>query len=96
MFHVGQKVVCLVSFDRGIYGEIGPVKDAIYTVRKVFESCGAVGIHLYEIVNVPQQYADRFGEMGFDVVGFRPLDERKTDISVFTDILVKAKQPEPA
>ena len=90
-FRVGQKVVCIDnSMAPGLqrwhgqtYPEIGPV----YTVRAiVLSSSGYECLLLAEIVNpIPDGYR---GEGGFEAVRFRPIVERKTDISIFTDMLM--------
>lgn len=75
MFHVGQKVACVSDFgdiackpwavDLGIEF---PVKDEVYTVRRVVQRpCGdgdtAYGILLEEVLNLPNRM-DRLGEGG--------------------------------
>jgi hypothetical protein len=99
MFQVGQKVVCVEDgwTHKGRISDHFPVKDRVYTVRGFFRAGpdAPLGIRLDELKNEPRQWTDSFGEAAFDVTAFRSLDERKTDISVFTELLVKAKQPEP-
>lgn len=38
-------------------------------------------------------FEERLSDHGFCQSGFRPLVERKTDISIFTDMLIEQKQP---
>jgi len=92
-FHVGQRVVCVddEGFKRpAFYGcEIFPVKDNIYTIRQIAPSPeGEAGFHLFEIVNKPRAYLIGCVEPYFLARRFRPLQERKTDISIFENLLV--------
>lgn len=81
-FRVGQRVVCVDDKPR----LVAPVlvrRGHIYTVTDVFETwSGLVGVLLAEVDPglLPGWHADRF----------RPITERKTDISVFTEILNRA------
>lgn len=84
-FHVGQKVVCVVSDDYGV-----TVEGRVYTVSSLIprgksEADGRMvpGITLHEVA--PFFYA------GFDSRRFRPVAERKTDISIFTAMLTGQK-----
>jgi hypothetical protein len=92
-FHVGQKVVCVVEFD-GHYGqEIFPKRGGIYTVRTAEVEDDGQWIRLHEIVNPAAKYAERFDECMFAACGFRPVVERKTDISIFKKMLTDATNP---
>lgn len=80
-FHVGQKVVC-VDAEWAFYGDSclndrDPIKGAVYTVAEVrhFEDGAYLGLH---------ELGD---EVLFEHGGFRPVIERKTDISIFTRML---------
>lgn len=96
-FHVGQKVVFVD--DSGIsdpkivgnkYGFVFPVKGSVYTVRAIVTSdyTGKVLLLLVEIDNREQAKAtDWHKEPGVESDRFRPVIERKTDISIFTDML---------
>lgn len=100
MFRVGQKVVCV---DDAIHDEWkapgfvyvggldGLKKGEIYTVRAVeFDSIEvAESLVLEEIVRPTLYTLDRDG---FRASRFRPVVERKTDISIFTDILDRANK----
>ena len=92
-FKVDQKVVC-IDDDWGsapLEGQVQhwPKKNDVYTVRAVFvEGDGKVFIRLREIVN-PE--TDKHHEAEFWAECFRPVAERKTDISVFRKLL----QPHP-
>lgn len=86
-FHVGQKVVC-INDDwthplRRLVGTV-PRKGAIYHVRG-FDRFAPAFIYLVEIVNmVPPTFTS---EPAFLAESFRPIVERKTDISIFTKLL---------
>lgn len=90
-FRVGQKVVCV---DMNTYGRLSrwkgervPNADQVYTIRAVFVSddgLDEVGVLLEEIRN-PINWTGQ--EFGFLASRFRPVVERKTDISTFTKIL---------
>ena len=60
-----------------------PVKGTVYTVGEVTAIYGAVFISLVEIND----------DDGYHSAGFRPVIDRKTDISIFTDMLIGNKQP---
>lgn len=88
-FHVGQKVVCIDASKRNQNnqwrGDI-PVKDAIYTIAGFYHADHLPGLILVEIKNFP------FGG-SYDALRFRPVQERKTDIGIFTAML-NTKQKE--
>lgn len=88
-FYVGQKVECIDARPNR-YGLILSIKKgAIYTVSNVMISWSGEGIDLLECPvpvtprNLPGYYAWRF----------RAVVERKTDISIFTDMLLPTHQP---
>lgn len=95
-FHVGQKVVCVdAEFQRGDFYDATtlPVEGTVYTVRDVFEPVpGAICIRLDEIVNDVEDFECGMMEAGFMVRRFRPVVERKTDISIFKAMLNPSKQ----
>lgn len=82
-FRVGQKVVCVdVSNDDGKQwiGDDTPVVGEIYTVSAVgLTERGKYGIQLVELRR-PRRW-------GYQARRFRPVVERKTDISIFTAML---------
>lgn len=86
-FRVGQKVVCInapvYSLHPSRYKEL-PKQGVVYTVRGYRSS---KSILLFEIVSGFGD--DGRGEAGFYASRFRPVIERKTDITVFTEILRK-------
>jgi hypothetical protein len=91
MFHVGQKVVC-VDADPCTYtpagvGDLdGLTRGEIYTIRRIGESpfwSGTPNVWLVEISR-PLFFG---GEPGYHTGRFRPVVERKTDISIFQAML---------
>jgi hypothetical protein len=93
MFHVGQKVVCVNGADSP-FGETTPVVGDVYTIRSVTQHSRGPGYRLHEIVNVPRTYLPGHMECTFAHACFRPVIEKKTDISVFTQILDKVNKRE--
>jgi hypothetical protein len=83
-FYVGQKVVC-------IKGSTQLRLNAIYTVSKVQDTPYGLGIDTLECpaLNWPGYLPLFFAS------DFRPLDERKTDISIFTKIMDDVRSKEP-
>lgn len=80
-FHIGQKVVCVdarAKCDCGCATRL--VTGQVYTVRAVFVLFGNEGIHVEE--TSPLKWTS-----GYASSRFRPVVEKKTDISVFTEIL---------
>jgi hypothetical protein len=89
-FRVGQKVVCIN--DKEIHGGFWaagarPVAGAVYTITEIIP--GAYGdyqaLRFSEIRNA--------GDIGYRSSRFRPVAERKTDISFAHEILRKASKP---
>ena len=89
MFHVGQKVVCIdARTPVGCTQELKP--GGIYTIADISEYWDGIGIRLVEIkAEQTRRYID-----AFRVERFRPIVEKKTDISVFTDILDRVNKSE--
>ena len=90
-FYVGQKVVC-VDDRRGEadHSEITPVKCQIYTVRDVVEWRGQFGLRVHEILNPVDPWLGE--ERAFYASRFRPVVERKTDISIFKAMLNPSRE----
>lgn len=93
-FHVGQKVVCVDDhFKRPFSYENRPKAKRIYTVRAIYQECfcpndWAPALLLEEITNKPRMWLTLgFHEAGFAAGRFRPVQERKTDISIFIQML---------
>lgn len=90
-FHIGQRVICV----RAPICELRwpwtayPVEGQVYTIREVMLS----SVLLAEIVSA----IGRSGYEGaFDANRFRPIVEKKTDISIFTAMLSPKKARERA
>lgn len=100
-WHVGMKVVCVdgnpgfVGHDRSLLpGEQFPIEGVVYTIREIGLLYPAsvtrnVLVRLNEIVLPAMRYLQvaRPYEGAFLASRFRPVQERKTDISVFTAML---------
>lgn len=93
-FRVGQKVVCVRSWEN-LYGHkniSGPLEGEIYTIREIGfihpDRPDILTVRLAEIVN-SELDSEEYGkwEPSFAAYRFRPLVERKTDISCFTKLL---------
>lgn len=96
-FYVGQKVVCVDDAGFGWiqrkHGQL-PIKGRIYTIRS-FTPKG--GVRLVGLSN-DKFYDEKYGhgiEPGFDPNRFRPVVERKTNISIFTEILDRVNGDKP-
>ena len=101
---VGDKVECVSTWD-GItyYGEVGPVAGSVYTIREIGilnpDYPEMVTVRLVELVNEAREYSltrlvgHASFEPSFDARRFRPVEPRKTDISIFTDMLKTADKP---
>ena len=101
MFYVGQKVVCVngnfIDRDKHFYpDDVLPVTGGVYTVRELFSRHRKPGMRLIEIRNPLHNHCGCLMECGFHRSRFRPLIERKTDISIFTRMLTPNKATEPA
>ena len=83
MFYVGQKVVCVDAERPKMFrwSKDHLTKNAVYTVRKVgmITGGGSSGICLHEVM--------LWTDSPFNQRRFRPIVEKKTDISIFTEIL---------
>jgi hypothetical protein len=82
-FYVGQKVVCVdvgSPCGCGSCFDISLTLNAIYTVTRVLSPWGVEGILVAEA-------APSKNHIGFRSTRFRPVVERKTDISIFTEML---------
>lgn len=103
-FHVGQQVVC-VKLDKllpdgviAIDDPIDPVVGKIYTIREIL--IGKIGgipcIKLEEIsdhkIRLIIHGEHLLGDVVYDATGFRPVVERKTDISCFKAMLTKTEE----
>lgn len=89
MFHVGQKVVCIKKgkWSKGFGWERVPLFGHIYTVRAIDRN----GLLLLEVINPIAIHDDGLDEPHWCETRFRPVVERKTDISIFTRMLTPNK-----
>lgn len=103
-FRVGQKVVCVMLMEEQEGGPAAalsipnrPVMNGIYTVRAFRTVHSDQYVLLCELRNPSGNWAQiGRGEPPFWHGLFRPLVERKTDISIFTKMLKKQPAPTPA
>jgi hypothetical protein len=101
MFRVGQKVACIETWHlngKGNGDERGPVKGSAYTIRQIGvglspKNPSGVHVRLVEIENPTRRYREGVYEVCFGAWRFRPIVERATDISVFTEILRRETLP---
>lgn len=94
VFRIGQKIVCIVKIPpQSPLGEALPRYGSVYTVRGLPTGSSGPGVYLEEIQNPPAHTVDGFVERYFEQWGFRPVVEKKTDISIFTAMLKTQRQP---
>lgn len=98
---VGDKVVCVCDgsdLPCVPFGDAVPVAGEIYTIREIEVGLedGEVYLMFQEIRNDPRWCLDGFGEVCFHNEDSRPVEPRKTDISVFTQLLHTAPAMEEA
>jgi len=99
MFHVGQKVVCVgtdgtlrVDWEALVayYKIARPSRGSIYTIRDIRVGRVRQHVRLVEIINPKAKFSDAPDqEPWFWAEAFRPIVDRKTDISIFTEMLTK-------
>lgn len=100
MFHVGQKVVCVETWSpspgTGRGDEIGPIKGRIYTIRALVVHPAHPGPHvlLREIRNDVVSYRSGRYEASFHARRFRHVVGRKTDISIFQQMITPKRADE--
>ncbi len=86
-FRVGQKVVCVNDKPSRFTGLPTNVREGgVYTVTKTFLHPRGIPCVLLSEIEVPIHH------LGYDASRFRPVVERKTDISIFTAMLNPSKQ----
>ncbi len=107
MFYVGQKVVAVTApegHDHFVVPKWAhlkitePVVGQIYTVRGfILSTKKEEYLYVEEIINERMNFkGDGLIEPAWPVLRFRPLVERKTDISIFERLLNPSKQTEDA
>lgn len=84
MFHIGQKVECIETSPRGT-----AIKGQIYTVSWIAPP-GRFSKPAIRVVEIPCHPVTG----GFWASRFRPIIERKTDISIFRELLNPANHRE--
>lgn len=97
-WYVGMRIVCISQpVDKG-WGHEMPVVGRVYTIRTIGESLGGdIVVRLVEVVNRERSYPSKkhrrilSGEICFAASNFRPIQTRKTDISIFTAMLTGDK-----
>lgn len=89
-FRVGQKVVC-VDDERPIIRIRPVIRGNVYTIRAVGEEPYYTGEYWVLLEEVRNSARDDLGELAYRTTRFRPIVERKTDISVFTRMLKPSK-----
>lgn len=83
MFRIGQKVVC-VDLSPSCRGVLMPfVKDRVYTVSNTIDTWEGQGVELAEVETPAVVGHFR----AWNASRFRPVVERKTDISIFKAML---------
>lgn len=102
-FRVGQKVVCVDISPMTHRKTKAPASDylsvgAIYTIRWVGDAPFEADKHLGPYLKLAEIIRDddknpEYSDYPFIASRFRPIVERKTDITVFTEILRKATKP---
>jgi hypothetical protein len=101
-FHIGQKVVCVdASLVRGAPYAPGSevVEGAVYTIRNIgITNVGDPGVRLMEIKlncrpgHIGVRTRKPFADACYRADRFRPIVERKTDISFAREILRKTSR----
>ena len=91
-FRVGQKVVCVNAEPSADGYKVALIEGAVYTIIEIVDHAGdrrcvredTLGIILCEVQSPPYRIGF-YGE--FSAHRFRPVVERKTNISIFTRML---------
>lgn len=91
-FHVGQKVVCLPApwMLIPVPPWVCPEVWNIYTLREILPWPNTLGSSC-RLLEIKNEMIHNF-EPAFSIQYFRPLVEKKTDISVFTAMLTPNKE----
>lgn len=103
MFKVGQKVVCVNTDmlpnrpDWAKWHDLdGLTKDQVYTVREImpgYQNCWNDGpLDCIRVEEIRRSSRKSGHEVPFACFRFRPLEEQKTDISIFTAMLTPKKK----
>lgn len=97
-FYVGQKVVCVYAGGDPAFDDWDEseriVVGQIYTIRRVYiDHDGEDCVWLDEVQRSHLSRIDWGPDVGYGAYRFRPVVERKTDISIFEEILRNTKAP---
>lgn len=101
-WHVGMKVVCVDASMRNYnppnYGTTihdlnGLEEGRVYTVRDICDFDGVIAVRLKEIFRLPTSLGR---EAPYAAARFRPVQKRKTDISIFKAMLHDDRVKEPS
>jgi hypothetical protein len=95
MFHVGQKVVCIYAGNipgnphaTGRFeASEALVEGNVYTVRKYYHNEWGAQVWLDEVARSAMSQKRWGVNVGYNADRFRPVIEKKTDISIFARIL---------
>lgn len=98
---IGDKIVCVNTGEsaraKALYPTINVVKEGqVYTIRDFVPIGDLPMLHLVEVDNshligmIPRWPV----EVAFEHWGFLPVDHKPIDMSVFTDLLIKAPDPD--
>jgi hypothetical protein len=92
-FRIGQKVAQIAPWKSNdtAFSDVSFTQcGVVYTVREISEVRGVVSLLFFELRNPIHKYRNLPPmEQVFPAWNFRPIIERKTDITVFTEILRK-------
>lgn len=88
-FYRYQRVVCINdNWCPPFVATTCPKAGVVYTIRSLFEAkTEQLCIRLVEILNPLREYNEGYMEAGFVADNFRPLCDKKTDISIFEAML---------
>ena len=95
-FRIGQKVVCVDDAPeegRAWKGGESPTEGSVYTIRSIHFDNGVQILGFEEIER--SDYSKQFWKdqnLGYLARRFRPVVERKTDISIFRALLTPSKE----
>lgn len=87
--YTGRRVVCINDNWMDRLGETFPERGCVYTIRSAAPGVGGIFLRFFEIVNAPQVYIQGADECDFAACCFRPVVDRRVDISA----LVHATPP---
>jgi hypothetical protein len=97
MFRVGQKVVCVDASDQR-NRKFPVTKGTIYTIQAIVEALDFMGDGgaCAFLCGLGRDVCPIMGKQTpFALRRFRPIVERKTDISIFTEMLRRESAPSP-